>query len=123
MTFLGWKLQLDTDNFLFLNRLEEDKEVSVCNTCAMIDNKEFTESDHFAECTIFHSRHSDQYEVHRMTAPKDTILFICQICEHMYCKVSYLKLHFAEKHNLHNPTFQSLNLPAPFLDIETLFFQ
>ena len=85
----------------------------------MIDDKEFSAAEHFAECTIFHA---DQYEVHRTTAPKDTVLYICRICECMFCKVSFLKLHFAEKHDLYNPNFQRINLPPPFIDMETLIF-
>ena len=113
------------DNFYltWCDRLEKDTEVSVCNTCAMVDDKTFNGSDHFAECTIFHSRHADQYEVHRTTAPKETVSDICKICECMFCKVSYLKLHFAEKHDLYNPNFQLINLPPPFIDMETLFFK
>ena len=50
----------------------------------MVDDKTFNGSYHFAGCTIFHSRHADQYEVHRTTAPKETIFYICKICECMF---------------------------------------
>ena len=53
--------------------MEKDTKVSVCNTCAMVDDKTFDGSNHFAEYTICHSRHAGQYEVHRTTTPKETV--------------------------------------------------
>ena len=88
----------------------------------MVEMEPFEMNTHDMECTIMHARSVDEYTICCVEAPKDTKLYMCHICERSYCKIYFLKLHLAERHDLFSSNFQHIDLPVPFIDFVTLLF-